>query len=265
MVAMLARVLGPERLDLAEEAVQDALLRALQTWPYCGVPANPASWLWQVARNRAMDLLRREETLRVKLAVVSTTSLETSEGLGEGEDELAMMFMCCHPTLPQPARIALTLKTVGGFSTDEIAAAFLAQPTTIAQRLLVRAKRQLRQGKVALEIPSPGALQARLDSVLEVLYLLFNEGYHAHRGENLVRAELCGEGIRLVGILVRNPCTDPPRLHALLALMLLQASRLPACTHAVGDLLLLGEQDRFAMGPQLDRPRSSISRARCDG
>jgi RNA polymerase sigma-70 factor (ECF subfamily) len=156
-----------------------------------------------------------------------------------------MMFMCCHPALPPPARVALTLKTVGGFSVDEIAAAFLAEPETIAQRL-VRAKRQIREQAISIEIPPEGEIGARLDSVLEVLYLLFNEGYSAHGGPNLTRAELCGEAIRLGEILGANSATDLPAVHALLALMLLQASRLPARVDETGDLLLLAEQDRSA-------------------
>ena len=160
-----------------------------------------------------------------------------------GDDELAMMFMCCHPSLPHAGRVALTLKTVGGFGVGEIAAAFLAEPDAIAQRL-VRAKRQIREQEIAIEIPRSHELGARLDSVLDVLYLLFNEGYAAHGGENLVRADLCGEAIRLAGILARNAATDLPAVHALLALMLLQASRLPARVDEAGDLLLLSEQDR---------------------
>jgi len=154
-----------------------------------------------------------------------------------------MMFMCCHPSLPSLGRIALTLKTVGGFSVEEIAAAFLAEPAAIAQRL-VRAKRQIREQDIPIEIPRSDEVAARLESVLDVLYLFFNEGYSVHGGENLVRAELCGEAIRLAGILAGNRRTDLPPVHALLALMLLQASRLPARVDKAGDLLLLSEQDR---------------------
>jgi len=248
MVSRLARWLGSARLDLAEEAVQDALVRALSTWPFSGVPAEPRGWLFQVARNRAVDLLRRDASLRSKLDGLraETESPPVSAPAGAlGDDELAMMFMCCHPALPPPARVALTLKTVGGFSVDEIAAAFLAEPETIAQRL-VRAKRQIREQAISIEIPPEGEIGARLDSVLEVLYLLFNEGYSAHGGPNLTRAELCGEAIRLGEILGGNSATDLPAVHALLALMLLQASRLPARVDETGDLLLLAEQDRSA-------------------
>jgi RNA polymerase sigma-70 factor (ECF subfamily) len=245
MVSRLARWLGSARLDLAEEAVQDALVRALQSWPFGGVPAEPRAWLFQVARHRALDLIRRDASLRGKLVTLADRpALEADvRDNALGDDELAMMFMCCHPSLPHAGRTALTLKTVGGFGVGEIAAAFLAEPEAIAQRL-VRAKRQIREEEIAIEIPLPTELGARLESVLDVLYLLFNEGYAAHGGENLVRAKLCGEAIRLAGLLARNPATDLPAVHALLALMLLQASRLPARVDEAGDLLLLSEQDR---------------------
>jgi RNA polymerase sigma-70 factor, ECF subfamily len=250
MVSRLARWLGAARLDLAEEAVQDALLRALATWPFRGVPAEPRGWLFQVARNRAVDLLRREASLRGKLDGYDGGLEESPAAAALGDDELAMMFMCCHPSLPPAARVALTLKTVGGFSVDEIAAAFLAESDAIAQRL-VRAKRQIREQAIAIEIPAEDELGGRLDSVLDVLYLLFNEGYSAHGGPNLTRAELCGEAIRLAEILAGNPATDQPAVHALLALMLLQASRLPARVDEAGDILLLAEQDRGAWDQEL--------------
>jgi RNA polymerase sigma-70 factor (ECF subfamily) len=254
MVSRLACWLGAARLDLAEEAVQDALVRALSTWPFSGVPAEPRAWLFQVARNRALDLLRREASLRGKLEGLVEACGEPPLALAQtpalGDDELAMMFMCCHPSLPPPARVALTLKTVGGFSVEEIAAAFLAEPDAIAQRL-VRAKHQIRDQAIAIEIPPESEFGSRLESVLDVLYLLFNEGYSAHGGENLTRAELCGEAIRLAEILAESRATDLPVVHALLALMLLQASRLPARVDEAGDLLLLAEQDRGAWDREL--------------
>jgi len=246
MVAVLARRLGADRLDLAEEVVQDALLRALQTWSYRGVPDNPQGWLFQVARHRALDLLRREGVLHAKLEALGAEWPQAADGAGPrgvDDDELAMMLMCCHPALPRSARVALTLKTVGGFAVEEIAAAFLARPATVAQRL-VRAKRQIRAERLRLEIPPADALPARLDSVLDVLYLLFNEGYAAHDGDNLVRADLCSEAIRLARIVAAHPPTDRPPVRALLALMLLLASRLPARADEAGELLLLAEQDR---------------------
>jgi RNA polymerase sigma-70 factor (ECF subfamily) len=250
MVSRLARWLGAARLDLAEEAVQDALLRALATWPFRGVPAEPRGWLFQVARNRAVDLLRREASLRGKLDGFGGGLEESPPARALGDDELAMIFMCCHPSLPPAARVALTLKTVGGFSVEEIAAAFLAESEAIAQRL-VRAKRQIREQAIIIEIPAEAELGGRLDSVLDVLYLLFNEGYSALGGPNLTRAELCGEAIRLAEILAGNPATDRPVVHALLALMLLQASRLPARVDEAGDVLLLAEQDRGVWNQEL--------------
>ena len=246
MVAVLARRLGADRLDLAEEVVQDALLRALQTWPYRGVPDNPQGWLFQVARHRALDRLRRDGVLSAKLEALGAEwprAADGARGRGVDDDELAMILMCCHPALPRSARVALTLKTVGGFGVEEIAAAFLARPATVAQRL-VRAKRRIRAEGLRLEIPPAAALRARLEGVLDVLYLLFNEGYAAHGGDNLVRADLCSEAIRLARIVAAHPPTDRPPVHALLALMLLQASRLPARADEAGDLRLLAEQDR---------------------
>ena len=246
MVAVLARRLGAERLDLAEEAVQEALLRALATWPFRGIPDNPRGWLFQVARNCALDLIRRDGVLQAKLASFGggwPDEAERGAGGGVDDDELAMILMCCHPTLPRPARVALTLKTVGGFSVEEIAAAFLARPATIAQRL-VRAKRRLRRERIGLDIPPADVLPLRLESVLDVLYLLFNEGYAAHGGSNVVRAELCGEAIRLARLVAAHLPTDRPAVRALLALMLLHASRLPARTDDAGDVCLLADQDR---------------------
>ena len=228
MVSTLTRFLGAHNLDLAEEVVQDALLKALQTWPYRGVPENPAAWLMQVARNAALDRLRREICYGEKLGAMHTTSslLNASKPMPTlagafADDELQMILMCCHPELPREARVALTLKTVGGFGVREIAHAFLAKPTTVAQRL-VRAKRLIRDNEIAFTMPRPKEISDRLASVLEVIYLMFNEGYAAHEGDTLVRAELCHESIRLASVIVRNPTTALPEVHALLALMHLQ-------------------------------------------
>src|SRR5688572_2363229 len=245
MVATLARALGPDHLDLVEEVVQDALVRALETWPYRGIPENPRGWLFQVARNRALDLLRRESSLAQKLAAlpIEVGSLSDSSNDVLADDELAMVFMCCHPALPREAQVALTLKTVCAFSVTEIAAAFLAEPPTIAQRI-VRAKRTIVDRDIPLELPHQSALRDRLEPVLEVLYLLFSEGYNAHEGEGLVREELCNEAIRMGRLLAHHPETATPAVHALLALMLLQASRLSARRDEAGSLLLLPEQNR---------------------
>lgn len=207
---------------------------------------HPQGWLFQVARHRAVDLLRREGAWHAHAEAFAAEWPDAGDASvphGVEDDELAMILMCCHPALPRAARVALTLKTVGGFSVDEIAAALLARPAAVAQRL-VRAKRRLRRERIGLAIPAAAALPERLESVLDVLYLLFNEGYTAHGGDNLVRAELCGEAIRLARIVVAHPPTDRPPVRALLALMLLQASRLAARADEAGDLRLLAEQDR---------------------
>ncbi len=249
MVATLTRIFGPRHIDLAEEVVQDSLLKALQQWSYRGVPDNPSAWLIQVAKNRALDVLRRETSLREKSEEIVRSFAEREDrfNLEQGgetlDDTLSMVFMACHPAIPREGRVALTLKTVGGFGVSEIARAFLAKEPTIAQRL-VRAKRLIREEGVTFELPSTAEMSARLGSVLEVLYLLFNEGYTAHSGENLVRADLCDEAIRLCALVARHPATDSPKCYALLALMLFQAARLPARVGEGGELSLLDQQDR---------------------
>ncbi|HLJ74415.1 MAG TPA: DUF6596 domain-containing protein [Thermoanaerobaculia bacterium] len=242
MVATLTRIFGPEHLPLAEEVVQEALIAALGQWTYHGVPDNPGGWLFRVARNKALDHLRREKLLEKKepdiRGALTHAAIDDST-----DDTLAMMFMCCHPAIPEESRIALTLKTVGGFSTDEIARAFLAQNTAIAQRI-VRAKKLIRETAIALDMPSQTEMPRRLESLLKVIYLMFNEGYAAHEGDALVRSDLCDEAIRLATLLVEHPATDTPAVHALLALMLLQAARLPARIDSAGEIALLEEQDR---------------------
>lgn len=248
MVATLTRVFGPEHLSLAEEVVQEALISALQRWGIGGIPENPQGWLFQVARNRALDQLRRDASLRAKEPEI-VDALRPHENFGGGfahellDDQLRMMLMCCHPSIPRESRIALTLKTVGGFSVDEIARAFLTKKETVAQRI-VRAKRLIREEPIPIEMPSRRELPQRLDSLLEVIYLLFNEGYSAHSGDDLVRSDLCAEAIRLGRQLVDHPLTAMPEAHALLGLMLLQAARLPARVDAAGELATLAEQDR---------------------
>ncbi len=249
MVATLTRVFGAEHLSLAEEVVQEALVAAMQQWSLRGVPENPRGWLFRVARNRALDQLRRETSLRGRepqLVAAFRDRAPEEDPLFAHElrdDQLRMMLMCGHPSIPKESRIALTLKTVGGFSVDEIARAFLTKKEAIAQRL-VRAKRLIRDEGIPMEMPSRAELPSRLDSLLEVLYLLFNEGYGAHAGDDLVRADLCEEAIRLGRQLVDHPSTSVPEAHALLSLMLLQAARLPARVDAAGELATLEEQDR---------------------
>jgi RNA polymerase sigma-70 factor, ECF subfamily len=253
LVSTLTRIFGPHRLNLAEEVVQDALLKALEVWPFQGIPANPSAWLIQVAKNRALDLIRRETSLAEKIPDLARAFPEQTMPSSFNEfddDQLSMMFLCCHSSLACELRVALTLKTVAGFGVREIARAFLAPEATIAQRL-VRGKRQIREERIDFEMPSGQELRARLDSVLEVLYLLFNEGYSAHDGESLLRADLCDEAIRLARVLALHPASDLPKTHALLALLLLHSSRLPARVNAEGDLFLLRDQDRSLWNREL--------------
>ena len=233
-------------MSLAEDVVQDALIKALQQWPFRGIPENPAAWLTLVARNRALDLLRRDASLSDKVAELERVLPQTSAAAtsqSEIDDQLALILMCCHPALSDEWQIALTLKSVCGFSTAEIARAFLTEETTIAQRL-VRAKRRLREKKISFELPEDGEFADRLVAVNRVIYLLFNEGYGATRGDDLVRPDLCEEAIRLGTLLITHERGRVPEVHALLALMMLQAARLPARTQTDGTIALLAHQDR---------------------
>jgi len=240
MVSTLTRIFGPEHLPLAEEVVQESLITALTQWSFHGVPENPAGWLFRVARNKALDQIRRQKSFEDKAADIRESLSRVDDAT---DDTLAMMFMCCHPAIPEESRIALTLKTVGGFSVEEIARAFLTQKATIAQRL-VRAKRMIRETQIPMEMPSGSDLAERLASLLKAIYLMFNEGHSAHEGDALVRVELCQEAIRLSTLLAEHPSTRRPAVHALLALMLLQAARLPARIDGAGEITLLAEQDR---------------------
>lgn len=249
IVAYLTRRLGPAHLDLAEEAVQETMLRALETWPYSGVPENAPAWLFRVAHNAAIDSVRRlrlhrekTEALLAGLSQLETPCQQSDLEEQLRDDELRMIAMCCHPQIPRDASVALSLKTVSGFSVREIARAFLADDSAIRQRL-VRAKRQIREQHLTLEMPTGQQLEQRLDSILGAVYLIFNEGYTAHEGAELIRQDLCFEAIRL-GQLIASSSIAEPRVHALVALMALQAARLPARVDAAGDLILLESQDR---------------------
>jgi len=247
MTTALTRALGAEHLALAEEVVQEAMLRALQVWPMRGIPDNPQGWLFRVARNGALDRLRRRSSLSDKLHSMKVGGLREPDvdpvRDPMADDELRMIVLCCHPALTRESRVALTLKLAGGFGVDEIARAFLTKPKTIAQRL-VRAKATLRDHRVTFDLPHPAEWPDRLDAILDVLYLMFNEGYSAYEGDALVRSELCQEAIRLGNLLAEHVETRRPKLDALLALMLLQASRLPARVDAGGALVRLEDQDR---------------------
>ena len=253
MVSTLTRIFGLDNIDLAEDVVQDAMLKALQQWSYGNIPLNPSGWIMQVAKNRALDILRRrtlfqrkEEEIGRTIEVQSQAQSEPAPVFSEAEirdDQLRMMFACCHPSLSRESQITLTLKTLGGLGIAEIARSFLTSEETIAKRLL-RAKQRLREGKVPFEIPVGQELTSRLDAVLQVLYLLFNEGYNASQGHELIRWDLSADAIRLSELLLEHPACNTPRSNALQALMLLHAARFSARVGEDGGVLLLEEQDR---------------------
>lgn len=249
LTALLTSILGPARLALAEDVTQEALLAAMGSWSRDGVPENPSAWLLQVARRKALDAIRRDRTaLRLEPEVVRAFEGRTSSERGTdalADDDLRMIFLCCHPAVSRDSRVALTLKVAAGFGVGEIARAFLADESAVAQRI-VRAKRALREaleGK-QLEMPSAGELPARMDAVLDVLYFMFNEGHTAHEGDSLLRRDLCQEALRLVEVLLAHEATRGPRVHALAALFCFHAARLDARTDAMGALVRLPAQDR---------------------
>jgi RNA polymerase sigma factor (sigma-70 family) len=253
IISTLTRIFGIEHINRAEDVVQETLARALQTWPYYGIPQNPAAWITQVAKNLALDLIRREKIfhnkeIEIARLIDQDSANTTAENavIGEKEitdDRLRMMFVCCHPVLPQEAHVALALKTLCGFSPGEIARAFLTSEAAIAKRL-TRAKQKIRDARVPFEIPVAKELEQRLDGVLQTLYLLFNEGYKASTGDQLIREALCYEAIRLGGVLAEHPAGNRPGTHALLALMLLNGARLKARLDHHGNILRLKEQIR---------------------
>ena len=238
ITAALTRALGSRHLALAEEATQEALIRALQTWPFRGLPADPAAWLFTAARNYARDQLRRHTAWLARepqLRQFLDARAPVDHAPHALDDTLAMMLLCAHPAIPADARAALILKTVSGFSTREIAAAFLTAEETVAQRI-VRAKRLIRDQNLPFELPRGGELDARLDTVCEVLYLLFNEGYFSSSGAAALRRDLCDEAVRLLGCLFAAGHANPAR-HALAAIFHLHLARFDARTGAAGELL----------------------------
>jgi RNA polymerase sigma-70 factor (ECF subfamily) len=250
LIAALTRLVGD--VGLAEDLAQDALVAALERWPESGIPAKPGAWLMATAKHRAIDQLRRRKMLDRKHVEVghemefrqeaAAPDLDAALDDDIGDDLLRLMFMACHPVLSTEARVALTLRLVGGLTTPEIARAFLVPEPTIAQRI-VRAKRTLSDAQIPFEVPRGDELEARLSSVLGVLYLVFNEGYSATAGDDWMRPQLCDEALRLGRILAELAPTEP-EVHGLVALMEIQASRLRARTGPAGEPILLLDQDR---------------------
>jgi RNA polymerase sigma-70 factor (ECF subfamily) len=260
LTAIVTRLFGIHNLALAEDVVQDAFCRALETWKFHGVPKNPSAWLMTAAKHRALDVLRREGTA-CRFAPEIGGHLESEEALAPAVDaafeaagiadvELRMMFSCIHPQLPQETQVALVLHLLCGFGIDETAAAFLKNGAAVDKRLR-RAKKDLEATKELFDLSGAGDVAARQPAVLRVLYLLFNEGYHGASPESAVRAKLCAEAMRLAYLLLRNRATDTPPAHALAALMNFLAARLSGRMDAAGNLLLLLDQDRTLWDPEL--------------
>jgi RNA polymerase sigma-70 factor (ECF subfamily) len=253
LVSVLTGLFGIDHLQLAEDVVQEALVRAFRTWPYYGIPKNPAAWITQTAKNLAYDLLRREKLFRDKQPeIVVSVEQWSADSVAEAspafdteikDDRLRLMFACCHPLISQEAQTALALKTLCGFGAAEIAKAFLTTEAAIAKRL-TRTRQKIRDLHIPFEIPVSEEFSSRLNGVLQTLYLLFNEGYKASSGDHLVREDLCYEAIRLATLLAEHPLANQPRTHALVALMLLDAARLPARVDLEGNILRLKEQER---------------------
>jgi RNA polymerase sigma-70 factor (ECF subfamily) len=254
IVSGLCRVFGPARLELAEDVVQETMVRALRTWRFQGMPRDPTAWLMRTARNLAVDHLRRDRWLKRREPALEGWGLAAGASPADGErgarfageisdDQLAMVFLSCHPKIPRGSRVALTLRAVGGFTSDEIARALLTTPAAVAQGV-ARAKAALRRGRMAVALPGPAGLRERADSVLDALYVMFSQGYHAQRGWDLIRRDVCDEALRLAEAVAAHPVTGTPASHAVAALFSFHAARFPARTDESGDLVLLRDQDR---------------------
>jgi len=251
IISVLTGVFGSENIQLAEDVVQDALTEAITQWTYNGIPGNPNAWLYKVAKNKALNILNREKYKRKYSFEVSKFSkleeLAFDSPLDEHvikDDQLRMMFVCCHPALSPDSQIAFILKTLCGFSIKEIANAFLSNEESIHKRL-VRARQKIRENKIHFELPATSELQNRIETVLQAIYLLFNEGYSASAGENVIRYELCQESIHLAEIIESSTVVkDKSNVHALLSLMLFNASRFHARQDELGNILTMSNQDR---------------------
>ncbi len=272
VVAALVRLVHD--VGRAEELAQDAVLAALEQWPAHGVPDRPGAWLMAVAKHRALNLRsradmieRKHDQLRHGLELDAAPAVDRLDAALDdrvGDDVLRLMFIACHPVLPTTGRVAMTLRLVGGLTTEEIARAFLVPEATVAQRI-VRAKRALGEAQIAFRLPETDELSTRLASVLEVLYLVFNEGYAASAGDDVLRPALCAEALRLAGVLA-TLAPDEPEVHGLVALMELNASRTAARTDAAGDPVLLLEQDRTRWDRgAIDRGLAALARAEAQG
>jgi len=247
----LLRLVGVRNFALAEDVAQEAMLRALRAWSMGGIPPNPSAWIMRVAMNLARDAMRHQRMSGAKEDAIVThfeqiRSAPAGEGKNENEiadDTLRLLFVCCHPSIAPDAQVVLALKVLCGFSTPEIARAFLSSEAAI-EKQLTRTKQRISDAALAYEIPTGPELSARLDGALAALYLLFNEGYKASAGDQLLREDLCQEAVRVLSLLIAHPAGNTPRSHALLVLMLLTAARFPSRVDARGDLLRLDDQDR---------------------
>ena len=253
MIAVLSRLLGLQNLETAQDIVQDTLLQAMNTWRFKTIPDNPSAWLYRVAKNKAIDFLRREKQFKnispqysYLLESEYTLSSTVNNLFLENEiqdSQLRMMFACCHPVITEESQIALTLKTLCGLSVNEIAKAFLTTDETIAKRIY-RAKEKIKTEKIELDVPQSNELSLRIDTVLKSLYLLFNEGYKSSNPDKLIREDLCEEAMRLCFLMTQHSLTALPRTKALLALMCFQVSRLDARLDDKNNIILLKHQDR---------------------
>ncbi len=254
MFSVLVRLFGLPQVAIAEDIVQETLIAALEAWKLHGLPDNPRAWLYRVAKNKTIDFLRRERNFQAKLApnlqIEAAQNVSPDQWLDDffldheiQDAQLRMMFACCHPAIPIESQLALMLRTLGGLSTKEIAAAFLQPEDTISKRIF-RAKEKIRLDKLLLQVPTGEALSPRLDAVLQAIYLLFNEGYKSSAESSVIRPDLCREALRLGSLLASHPNGNLPRTHALQALMCFQGSRLETRLNDAGQIVLLENQDR---------------------